>query len=243
MNRFDQHQKEFVKLTHQLDRHSNNALSDFAELVAISIHNSILKDEQSEERYLQTIKKYTKEEAAIFPKMLSCITLSLEDRPRDVLGELYMSDELRARSKWDSDVEFTPFEVAKMMAMMTFDDKPPERGFWRVAEPAAGTGCMVIAASEVLRERGLNPQKVMHTTAVELRSTVAHLCYVQLSLLGLPAIVIHGDSLALTTYSTWRTPMHYLGFWEGRSRQTSNIECVAVAAAQPKPQKGQMSLF
>jgi hypothetical protein len=40
--------------------------------------------------------------------------------------------------------------------------------------------------------------------------------YVQLSLLHLPAIVVLGDALRLTTEATWFTPAHVMGGWNHR---------------------------
>lgn len=40
--------------------------------------------------------------------------------------------------------------------------------------------------------------------------------YLQLSLLHIPAVVIHGNSLSLQVWSRWHTPAHVLGGWRRR---------------------------
>lgn len=36
------------------------------------------------------------------------------------------------------------------------------------------------------------------------------MCYIQLTLLHIPAEVIHGNSLSLEIWSVWRTPAYYM---------------------------------
>lgn len=47
-------------------------------------------------------------------------------------------------------------------------------------------------------------------------ATAAHMCYLQLSLLGIPAEVVIGNTLTLAVRRTYRTPMWYVGNWQGR---------------------------
>ena len=39
------------------------------------------------------------------------------------------------------------------------------------------------------------------------------LTYIQLSLLHIPAIVVHGNALSMKQWEVWLTPAHVLGFW------------------------------
>lgn|GEM_PF-1754836 len=45
------------------------------------------------------------------------------------------------------------------------------------------------------------------------------MAYVQLSLLGIPAEVIHGNSLSCEVFRSYKTPFHYLGMWDIRLRK------------------------
>jgi hypothetical protein len=40
-----------------------------------------------------------------------------------------------------------------------------------------------------------------------------HMAYVQLSLLGIPAVVVHGNALSLDVWGVWYTPAHVLVGW------------------------------
>jgi hypothetical protein len=75
----------------------------------------------------------------------------------DILGHAYVlmrpQSAIQARGEY-----YTPEHVCKMMAMMTLGSKG--QGLvpgMSIAEPAAGTGGMVRAAAEVIREQGMDP--------------------------------------------------------------------------------------
>lgn len=55
---------------------------------------------------------------------------------------------------------------------------------------------MLIAFANVAREHKLNYQRDVLFVAQDIDQTAALMCYIQLSLLGCPAVVIVGDSLA-----------------------------------------------
>ena len=231
----DEHQKEFINLVRSLSDRNSTVLEDFAEMAAISISNALLKDKAREERYLSVVKKYRKEEVGQFPKMLACVVNSLSLGLHDALGEICMSDEM---GRWGSDVAFTPYHVSKMMATIALDgvkEVVEKKEFITVCEPACGTGSMIIAAADAMQDVGLSYQTDAHFTATDIRAVFAHMAFIQCSLLHIPAIVIHGDSLSQSVYSTWATPAHYLGFWSAKLRRRQ--------AEQPELQeKGQLNL-
>jgi hypothetical protein len=86
---------------------------------------------------------------------------------------------------------------------------------------------MIIAMAEELTARQVNYQQRMHVVAQDLDLKACHMAYVQFSLLHIPAIVIHGNSLMLEERSHWRTPAHVMGAWDWKLRRPS----------QPKPEK------
>lgn len=62
-------------------------------------------------------------------------------------------------------------------------------------------GGMVIAAAQVLQEKGINYQRVLDVVCQDLDWTAVYMCYVQLSLLGVKAIVAQGEHIIRTVYS------------------------------------------
>lgn len=55
---------------------------------------------------------------------------------------------------------------------------------------------MIIAAAMALKEKGVDYQRKMHVIAQDLDWKGVYMCYLQLSLLGINAICVQGDTLA-----------------------------------------------
>src|SRR5205807_1311624 len=51
---------------------------------------------------------------------------------------------------------------------------------------------------------------------IDLDIIAVHMSYVQCTLLHIPAIILHGDTLRGETYSVWRTFAHVMGFWDAK---------------------------
>lgn len=212
-------------------RHSTNDLfSDFVEMSALAISNAVDRHhfEEREKRYLEIAKKYDREELARFAQMLGALTLTFEDRLQrlvpngdglaDILGQTYMMLDLGNERAGQF---FTPYTLSRMMARMNVGGGNPyiERdGFVTVLEPACGAGGMVVAMADVLHDAGRNYQQTMHATCIDIDPRCAHMTYLQLSLLHVPAIVLHGNGLSGETWGTWFTPAHILGGWGARLR-------------------------
>lgn len=219
--------QDMVQLIHQLSyRHSTNKIfADFVEMSAIALSNATDKTqfEPREKRYMEIVKHYTPEELKEFPTLLGMLVNHLEKVPQDVLGEVFHTLELHNERKGQF---FTPFPICRMMAKMIIGSSPQEisnqHGFITISEPACGTGAMIIAAVQELKDNGINYQQAVHVTAVDLDLTCVHAAYVQFSLLHIPAVVVHGNTLSLEEFSHWYTPAHVLGLWDHKLKRKAN---------------------
>ena len=54
---------------------------------------------------------------------------------------------------------------------------------------------MIIAAAQTLKEKGVDYQRKMRVVAQDLDWKGVYMCYLQLSLLGIDAVVAQGDTL------------------------------------------------
>lgn len=222
----DRHQKEFAKLVDEnsRSRHQYTVFKDFCELAALSFSNAVdrAQFELREARYLQIVKGYPPEEVARFPKMLACLTLSLEAGMKDCLGQLFMALELGNSRAGQF---FTPYHVCSLMARMIcggVKEQCEARGFVRVMEPAVGAGGMVIATAEAIADEGINYQQAMHATCIDIDATAVHMAYVQQTLLHIPAMIVHGNALSMEQWGYWLTPAHVLGFWNARLKRDAS---------------------
>jgi hypothetical protein len=199
----------------------HKVFSDFCEMSALALSNAVdlAQREAREARYMKIIADYERDEIERFPQILGVLVHWLESGLDDCLGKLFMGLDLGDSYKGQF---FTPFEVSRLMAGITFAEARnviEREGFVTVGEPACGAGGMVLAAADAIQAQGINYQQAMHVTAVDVDLTAVHMAYVQLSLAHIPAIVVHGNSLAMTEWSHWFTPAHIVGGWDFRLRR------------------------
>ncbi|MFC5510993.1 N-6 DNA methylase [Massilia jejuensis] len=215
-----QHRTNIIKLIDEVGRrHSRHTVfRDFVTMSAVALSKADLRQaEAREELYMQTVAKYTREEARQIAHMFAELQEGLHVAPRDILGEIFMQLEI-GNSRMGQ--FFTPHHICELMASLTISDdieaKVAKHGFVTVHEPASGSGATVIAMMLAMQDRGLNYQRHVHVTAVDLDSTAVMMAYVQLSLMHVPATIVHGNTLTLEKYSQWYTPAHILGGWNSR---------------------------
>lgn len=221
-----------------MNRHQGHrAFSDFCEMSATAYSNAIFVDPEREARYLKIVEAYDKEEIDAMVKLLATTVLALEDDPMDFLGEMFMA--LEMSNAWHGQF-FTPMSISKAMAAMTIDgigEKIKEQGFVTLCEPACGAGSTIIGMCAAMKDAGMNYQQDMHVTAIDLDPTAAHMCFIQLSLLHVPALVYVGNTLSLKMQSVWATPAHLMGFWDFKLKRligTHDKEEVFKVAAREK---------
>jgi Type I restriction-modification system methyltransferase subunit len=210
-------------------RRMTQVFKDFCELSALSMRNAVQPEgrDDREARYLAIASGYTTDEMNRFAECMSKVVLALEAKMGDVLGDLYMSLDLGNEAIGQF---FTPYDVSRTMAAMTVDPILGElatKPFITMHEPASGSGGMVIALAEKLRDAGFNYQRQIHVQATDIDPTAVHMTYIQLSLLGIPAQVTHGNTLSAETFDVWPTPAHVLGGWETRLAIRDAFERIA----------------
>ena len=174
--------------------------SDWILMEAMAIQNScyLQKDEMynhREKMYLNVANKYTKEELKDFADMSGALTLILEERFGDILGEIYMESNAGQKKLGQF---FTPYHVSLLTAKLSYQNQFShlnEDDVIEVNEPSVGGGGMMIAVAQTMKEAGLNHQKNLHITAQDLDWNGVYMTYIQLSLLGIKAVVVQGDSL------------------------------------------------
>jgi hypothetical protein len=228
----DARKKELISLLRDNARRHrlHEVFSDFVELSALTISNAVdrIQYEPREARYLQIVQRYEREEVERFPRMFAALVEWMEEGFADNLGDLFMS--LDMGDRWKGQF-FTPFSVAALMARLSLGDVRAQierDGLVSINEPACGAGGMLVACAETLHEQGINFQQAMHATAIDIDATAVHMTYVQLSLRHVPAIVIHGNALAMEERAHWVTPAHVLGGWDRRLRQRDAAHEMAV---------------
>lgn len=206
---------QFIKTLHHFPntRDKYETFCDWLEIAATALHqkcyNIIPKDadyERFEQKYLELIKKYNKEELSLFANLLSITQLALYHSHQDFLGRVY---ELAEFSNRDRGQFFTPYHVSQMMAkMVLIDIKTPikEKGYFTMCEPCCGAGGMIIAAAEEVREQGFQPSYHMLFAATDIDRKCFNMSYIQASILDICGYVNHGNTLTMEIWETRPTP-------------------------------------
>jgi hypothetical protein len=225
----DPYQKKFISLAHDNARRHRlfEVFRDFCEMSAISLSNRVDRPQLAsrEERYLTIAGRYSPDEMERFAEMLALVTESLEAQYHDCLGELFMSLELG--NHWRGQF-FTPYALSSLCARAMIETVPElleRKPFVTVNEPTSGGGGMVIALAEAMLDAGYNYQQQLHVVAQDVDATSVHMTYIQLSLLYVPAIVMHGNTLSGDQpWERWFTPAHVLDGWGRRLSKAEREE-------------------
>lgn len=216
----DTHLNQMVKVFEEFRYKHDLArvFEDFLSVAAFTISNSVDKYhyEKREAQYMQIISRYSKDEANKFAKLLALLVVALEHKPDDYLGRLFMQLELY--NSWRGQF-FTPYEVAYLMSVITLGDRLESKLKTgepiKIYEPTVGGGVTVISCYSFIKSKGYNPQKLMQVVAQDIDSKAVHMTYIQLSLLGINATVILGNTLTLECREVWKTPGYYFGWGRG----------------------------
>ena len=196
-------------------------LTDVFTCGAIAISNRFdhRNAERREEQYLNIIKKHDKGTQAliieIFTMIYELLTRQTYDNVRfnDYLGELYMRSNT---SNSKAGQFFTPYSIAKLAAELCIDkaalnETMETDGVLRIDEPTCGSGGMIIAIVDILcSQYGFNFARNLLVTCSDIDIRCVHMAYLQLGLAGIPAVVMHQDTLTLETWDLWETPAYIM---------------------------------
>lgn len=220
-----EHTRQFVKCFEKL-RYNHNAFSvysDFLAILALDISNAVNPNDARQQEYQRVMKNYNAEEQKLLAEMFGCIVNEMEPaegatpRYHDVLGELFHN--LNLQDEWKGQF-FTPQDISNMMGLMAvgnYEQVIEKKGYVSILEPCIGGGSMVIGAVNAMFQKGYNPCKQLLVTAYDLDPRCVHMSYIQLSLMGIPAMIQQRNSLSGETYGEyWFTPVFVLDDWAGR---------------------------
>lgn len=196
----------------------NTVFTTFLEITANSIAAQMDPDnaEEREKRYAEIASKMEPETLDSYARMLAMLWLAIhehEDDPCDILGDIY--HELRLNNEWNGQF-FTPDNICRMMAEVInpVTDTTDHNGPITINEPSCGSGTMVIGAVWAMKRKNFDFQRNSFFVAQDIDIRCVWMAYIQLSLYGIPAVVIHGNTLTMEEWSRRYTPYAALPFME-----------------------------
>ena len=222
--------KELLKALQSLSytRSIYEVFQDWLCVSAIAISNAVdYRDwKQREEVYLQTVSGYTKAEQERLSEAQALLVLALQREqsihgPTDILGQVFHALELHNKYKGQF---FSPPSICEMMGRITLANESAaqiiaKNGYIALCEPCIGSGGMVLGAAKAMADWHLNYQTQLVVTGIDIDIKCVQMAYLQLSLLGIPAVVIHGNSITNETWSKWYTPAYILGGWSHKVQE------------------------
>lgn len=207
---------EIVKTIKKLSGKYNPSIvfQDWVTMMALAfqnnsyiLHNDLWK--RREEQYRAIANKYDSDELEEMCKMMGLLTKCFEEGLEDYLGSIYMESNASNKNLGQF---FTPYHLSKAVARVGLDIKKAKKEKIKLNEPSSGSGGMIIAYMDLLKEHGINYQSNVEVVAQDLDWLAVYMTYVQLTMIGVKATVYQGNTLKnviLTDYApecVFKTP-------------------------------------
>ena len=193
------YKSEIVKKINEMAKYysAHQVFRDWIEVYALAIANTCEPEgtvvwNKREQQYLSTIGKYQEQEILGFTELGGMLTLALEDSMSDILGSVYMV--LETSSKVTGQF-FTPDNISRLVSKMMDENIVSTEDVITLHEPTCGSSGMIIAYARALRDKGINYQRLLDIKASDIDFACVYMSYIQLSLLGIKAVIARQDSL------------------------------------------------
>ncbi|EMG7890352.1 N-6 DNA methylase [Enterobacter hormaechei] len=190
--------------------------SDFITLAASELDMARIRTPENIERSREICAKYDERDISNLHALFGLMVCALEAKFHDFLGAIFMELELGDDQNGQY---FTPYNVQTLMAkllMPDVDETIRREGFVTVSDPASGAAGMIVAYAEYLLEAGYNPSEQMFGSCIDIDPIAADMAFIQLSLLGIPAEVVTGNTLTMQLNRVRYTPVYYINNFEKR---------------------------
>jgi len=222
--------KEFVsKLETIAYKYGNRSVvfSDAVAMMAYALHNKVNFDRAKEDAYIETVSRYP-EHASLFGHMFAITGLALHAEVHDFLGQVFHDIEVHNKHMGQF---FTPDCLSRLCVELTLTKEHLQEcierdGIYRIHEPACGSGSMILNTADIARRFGFEPSQHLFVHAADLDARCVHMCFVQLSLLGIPCVVQRMNSLSLEVYDSFTNIEGYQHAQEKRDTDTTQAAAV-----------------
>lgn len=197
--------------------------SDFITLAASELDMARIRTPDNIARSREICAKYGERDISNLHELFGLMVCALEAKFHDFLGAIFMELELGDDRNGQY---FTPYNVQSLLAkllMPDIDETIRREGFVTVSDPASGAAGMIVAYAELLLEAGYNPSEQMFGSCIDIDPIAADMAFIQLSLLGIPAEVVTGNTLTMQLKRVRYTPVYYINNFEKRLEEQRRI--------------------
>lgn len=217
----DEARRQFIRVFKDTARSLRrwDVFRDFITLATSELDLARIRTPENIESSRKICAKYSDSDIRNLHELFWLMICALEAKFHDFLGAIFMELELGDDRNGQY---FTPYQVQSLLARLVKPEIPDpgnvitREGFVTVSDPASGSAGMIIAYAENLLEAGYNPSEQMYAHCVDIDPIAADMSFIQLSLLGIPAQVVTGNSLTLECSRVRCTPVYYINNFEKR---------------------------
>jgi len=224
----DTARKQFIRLFNQTARHLHrwDVFSDFVRLAASELDIARIRTPENIEQSGKICARYDADDIRNFHELFNLMVSALEAKFHDFIGSIFMELELGSGGMGQY---FTPYSVQSMMARMLIpgiQEKIAREGIATISDPACGSAGMIIAYAECLLEADVNPSAHLFASCIDIDPIAADMAFIQLSLLGIAAEVVTGNTLTMQFNRVRYTPVYYLNNFEERLNSQRRIKAM-----------------
>lgn len=218
--------KQFISIFNQTARHLHrwDVFSDFIRLAAREMDIARVKTPENAEDCQRILHRYEAADIRNFHELFNLMFWSLHEKFHDFIGSIFMELELGSGGMGQY---FTPYSVQSMMARMLMpgiQEKIAREGIATISDPACGCAGMIIAYAECLLEADINPSANLFASCIDVDPIAADMAFIQLSLLGIAAEVVTGNTLTMQFNQVRYTPAYYLNDFEERLNTQKRVK-------------------
>ncbi len=226
---------KFARTLEKLSHHGRcssylDTFANFVHMAACSLAVPSMKGPgtEREEEYMQIFRRLPEGHPQLYAEAFGDLVQEMESQPyHDVMGDVYQEWSSSAQAQHGGEF-FTPHELCKLMARMTvtremFESDRPAM----TEEPACGSGRFILATAEIMREWNIPPCH-LKARCIDVNKLAADMCYVNLTLHGIPAEVIHGNTLSGKAWATHRNFFWFGAYGYGKRNGTQEEDQPAI---------------
>lgn len=214
----DNARREFIRVFGLTARYLRrwDVFCDFITLVASELDIATVRTADNIERSRKICARYEAADLENLHTLFGMLVCALQGKYQDFLGSVFMELDLGSD---DMGQFFTPYSVQSLMAQMLIPgtaETVSKEGWVSFSEPCCGAAGMVVAYAECMLKAGFNPSDQMFAYCIDIDPVAADMAFIQLSLLGIPAEVVTGNTLTMKFSRVRYTPVYYIDNWEAR---------------------------
>lgn len=112
------------------------------------------------------------------------------------------------------------------MLIPGIQEKIAREGIATISGPACGSAGMIIVYAECLLEDDVNPSAPLFASCIDIDPIAADMAFIQLSLLGIAAEVVTGNTLTMQFNRVRYKPVYYLNNFEERLNSQRRIKAM-----------------